>query len=107
MAEENQESGVPACPRCGQAMHPAMVKTAIWRADRLHVVEDIPSQVCEPCAEQFYDDDVTDALRLLLEDESTVPQRELQVPVYSLEGRIRRRAAAAEGTGAEGAYGDY
>lgn len=102
MSEENKERGVSACPKCGHAMHPAMVRTAIWRADRLYIVEDIPAQVCEPCVEQFYDDDVADALRLLIDDAGAVPQREIQVPVYSLEGRIRRGTPNSEE-----AYADY
>ena len=41
MTVENDELNPPliVCPRCGQDMHPATVKTAIWREDRLFVVE--------------------------------------------------------------------
>lgn len=102
MSEENKETGVSPCPKCGHAMQPAMVRTAIWRQDHLFVVEDIPAQVCEPCVEQFYDDNVTDALRLLIEDQSAAPKREIQVPVYSLEARIRSATPDPEG-----AYADY
>ena len=99
---ETQETGVSRCPKCGQAMHPAMVRTAIWREDRLFVVEDIPAQVCGQCVEQFYDEDTTDALRQLMEEGAAEPKREVLVPVYSLEGRIRRRAPVPEGV-----YADY
>lgn len=102
MSNPNEEAGVSPCPKCGQAMHAAMVRTAIWREERLCVVEDIPAQVCDMCIEQFYDEDTTDALRQLMEEGAAVPQREVLVPVYSLEGRIQRRAPAPEGV-----YADY
>ena len=88
---------VVSCPRCDQAMRPAMVKTAIWRDDRLFVVEDIPAQVCDSCMEQFYDNDTTETLRRLTEDgfSSIQPEREALVPIFSLKGRIRRRATSA------------
>jgi YgiT-type zinc finger domain-containing protein len=66
------------------------VRTAIWKEDRLIVVEDIPALICDACLEQFYDDDVADALRRLTLDEfaDAVPKRTETVPVYSLEGRL-------------------
>ena len=74
-------------------MNPEMVKTAIWRDDRLYVVEDIPAHVCGGCMEQFYDESTTEALRRLTEDgfTSAEPTREIVVPIFSLEGRIIRR----------------
>ncbi len=79
-------------------MHSATVRTAIWREDRLAVVEDIPAQVCDSCMEQFYDDETTEALRRLTEEgfppgEAT---RELLVPIFSLRERILRRTSASE-----------
>lgn len=81
------------------------VRTAIWFGERLAVVEDIPAYVCQPCAEQVYDDDVSEALRRLAEDGFPVPAavREMTVPVFSLEGRIIRRAPT---TGDEDVYVD-
>ena len=89
--------GVP-CPRCGEFMHPATVKTAVWRDDRVFIVEDIPAQVCDPCMEQFYDEDTTDALRRLTEDgfSSIEPKKEIVVPIFSLEGRILKRAPSED-----------
>jgi len=86
-----------SCPRCHEAMRPATVKTAIWRDDRLFVVEDIPAQVCDSCMDQFYDDDTTEALRRLTEQgfSSIQPEREALVPIFSLKGRIRRRAPSS------------
>lgn len=88
---------VVSCPKCDQAMRPATVKTAIWRDDRLFVVEDIPAQVCDSCMDQFYDDDTTETLRRLTEQgfSSIQPEREALVPIFSLKGRIRKRAPSA------------
>lgn len=67
-------------------MQAASVKTAIWRGERLFVVEDIPAQVCAHCMEQFYDEAAAEALRRLTEEgfASVEPLRVMQVPVYSL-----------------------
>ncbi len=75
-----------ACPRCGQPMHSATVKTVIWQGDQLFVVEDIPAQVCGACLEQYYDENVTDALRQLTEDKfpAAEAKREVLVPFFSL-----------------------
>lgn len=81
------EPSLPApCPRCGSNMRPSLVKTAIWKEDSLYVVEDIPAQVCDGCLEQFYDDEITEALRRLTEDgfPATRTKREILVPVFSL-----------------------
>jgi YgiT-type zinc finger domain-containing protein len=103
--EETNSPPVP-CPRCSQAMRPATVKTAIWRDDRLFVVEDIPARVCDSCMEQFYDEETSDALRRLTEDgfSSVEPKREILVPIFSLEGRIRKRTSSES---EEEAYADY
>jgi YgiT-type zinc finger domain-containing protein len=88
------DTGVPVvpCPRCGHALRPDVVKTAIWRGDRLFVVEDIPAQVCDSCMEQYYDEATTEALRRLTGEDfaSATATREVVVPIYSLEGRILR-----------------
>jgi len=100
-AETNETSLLPvACPRCGGIMCSATVKTAIWRDDRLFVVEDIPAQVCDSCMEQFYDEETTDALRRLTEEgfSSLKPKKEVVVPIFSLEGRIVRRTSSPEET---------
>ena len=76
------------------------VRTAIWQGERLSVVEDVPALVCASCSEQYYDDDVTDALRTLNEEgfpESSA-EKTIQVSVFSLEGRIRERRPLAEDT---------
>jgi len=86
------------CPRYGQAMRRATVKTAIWREDRVFVVEDIPAQMCDSCMEQFYGEETAEALRRLTEESfaSLQPTREILVPVFSLEGQIRRPADSQE-----------
>ena len=74
------------------------VRTAIWQGDRVAIVEDIPAQACHSCLEQFYDADVSDALRRLAEDgfPAEDAQREIAVPVFSLQGRIKKRKAIPE-----------
>jgi len=93
-----------SCPRCSQPMRSATVKTAIWRGDRLFLVEDIPAQVCDSCMEQFYDEETTEALRRLTEEDfsSVKAKREILVPIFSLEGRIRKRTSSEEEV-----YADY
>jgi YgiT-type zinc finger domain-containing protein len=70
-------------------------RTAIWRDDAVAIVEDIPALVCSGCMEQFYGEDVSDALRQLMErgfPESEATKR-ITVPVFSLQGRLRPQAA--------------
>jgi YgiT-type zinc finger domain-containing protein len=88
-------------------MRPATVKTAIWREERVFLVEQIPAQVCDSCIEQFYDEETADALRRLTEEgfTSLAPTREVLVPVFSLEGQIRRNPFAASSE--EEVYADY
>jgi len=89
------------CPRCEGAAIATTVRTAIWPTDdSLVVVEDIPARVCNQCMEQFYDEDVSDALRVLMERgfPSTEAKKLISVPVFSLEGRVRKRAAVSEDT---------
>ena len=68
------------CPRCSEAMRSATVKTAIWREDRLYVVEDIPAQVCDSCVEQFYDDETADTLRRLTAEGLLIPRSQARGP---------------------------
>lgn len=74
------------------------MRTAIWQGERVAIVEDIPAHVCQACSEQCYDGPVSDALRRLAEagfppDEA---QAKITVPVFSLDGRIRRPAVISE-----------
>lgn len=105
MRDPDPEPLVIACPHCERPMVASTVRTAIWFGERLAVVEDIPAYVCQPCSEQVYDDDVSEALRRLAEDGFPLPSanREMTVPVFSLEGRIVRRAPT---TGDEDVYVD-
>ena len=103
--DETNSPRVP-CPRCSQPMRSATVKSAIWRDDRLFLVEDIPAQVCDSCIEQFYDQETSDALRRLTEDgfSSVEPKREIAVPIFSLESHIRKRTSSES---EEEVYADY
>src|SRR3989442_10530053 len=101
--DETNSPPVP-CPRCSQPMRSATVKTAVWRGDRLFVVEDIPARVCDSCMEQFYDEETTEALRRLTEEDfsSVKARREILVPIFSLEGQIRKGKSSEEEV-----YADY
>ena len=79
-------------------MRQATVRTAVWRAERVFLVEDIPAQVCDSCMEQFYDEETTETLRRLTENgfSSLEPKREIVVPVFSLDGQIVRRPPSQE-----------
>ena len=72
-----------------------MVRTAVWQGERVVIIEDIPAQACDSCLEQFYDADVSDALRRLAEDgfPAEGAQREIAIPDFSLQGRIRKSKA--------------
>ncbi len=88
------------CPRCGGALSATTVRTTIWQGDRVAIVEDIPAHVCAACLEQFYDDNVSEALRRLAEEgfPATKADREIQVPVFSLAGRIIARPELPDDT---------
>ena len=99
--QEEVEQGPPGlCPHCRAPLTASLVRTAIWRGDDVALVEDIPALVCASCAEQFYDDDVSEALRRL--SESGFPKEEaartIEVPVFSMKGRIRKRKELPEDT---------
>lgn len=97
MSTEEESVTVP-CPRCESTLASQTVRTAIWQDDKVAIVEDIPAHVCRSCMEQFYDEDVSDALRQLTEDGFPASQanREISVPVFSLKSRIRERRALPE-----------
>jgi YgiT-type zinc finger domain-containing protein len=88
------------CPRCGGALTATTVRTTVWQGDRVAIVEDIPAHVCDACLEQFYDDAVSEALRRLAEIGFPPEQadREIQVPVFSLAGRITSRPVLPDDT---------
>lgn len=88
------------CPRCRQPLAATIVRTAVWRGESVSIIEDIPAYVCTGCLEQFYDDDVSEAMRRLAEEGFPAGEaaRHIEVPVFSLTGRIRQRVALPEDT---------
>ena len=78
------------CPSCQRPTQAAMVRNGVWQGDRLIIVEDIPLQICEQCKGQYYDTLTQEALLSLIQDDlkSATPKMVMEVPVYSLEGRI-------------------
>jgi YgiT-type zinc finger domain-containing protein len=95
----SQQAATP-CPRCSGALAATTVRTTIWQGDRVAIVEDIPALVCQACLEQFYDDAVSDALRRLAEEgfPHDKADRQIEVPVFSLTGRIRARPVLPDDT---------
>lgn len=83
-------SQAPACPRCAEPLTDALVRTVIWQGESAVIVEDIPAHVCSACMEQYYDDHVSEALRRLAEQPSSLGQadRVAAVPVFSLKSRL-------------------
>ena len=79
-------------------MVPMKMRTAIWQGEQVAIVEDIPAHVCQACSEQCYDGPVSDALRRLAEQgfPTDEAKRQITVPVFSLDGRIRRPKALPE-----------
>ena len=99
MSEQTDASGA-SCPKCGGTLASRSVRTTIWQGERVAIVEDIPAYVCDACLEQFYDDDVSEALRRLAEAgfPKAEAAREIQVPVFSLAGRIISRPTLPDDT---------
>ena len=98
-----------ACPRCERPMAPATVKTAIWREERLFIVEDIPAEVCAACREHFYDEETTETLRRLTAEgfASADPVRVIQAQVFSLAGLVPAREARVPASPGEEVHADY
>jgi YgiT-type zinc finger domain-containing protein len=97
---EQADASREACPRCGGVLSAATVRTTIWQGERVAIVEDIPAHVCDACLEQFYDDNVSEALRRLAEEgfPTAKAEREIRVPVFSLAGRIVSRPTLPDDT---------
>jgi YgiT-type zinc finger domain-containing protein len=76
-----------SCPECGGQTRQDFVKMALWKGERLIVIEDIPARVCDRCLEQYYDQvtrfriDKLGANGFRSEDSKHV----LEVPVFSLK----------------------
>lgn len=100
MNVETSDAPRAICPRCSAVLTPTTVRTSIWHGDRVAIVEDIPAHVCSACMEQFYDDEVSEALRRLAEEGFPAGKatREILVPVFSLQGRVTARAAVPDDT---------
>lgn len=97
--EPESQGEARVCPRCEEPLAVAVVRTLLWHDERPVIVEDVPAMVCGRCAEQFYDEAVSDALQDLAAAgfPAGMAVREVAVPVFSLEGRIWRRSEAGDG----------
>ena len=67
------------------------VKTVMWHQEQMLLVEDIPAMVCDNCGEQYYDDEITEGLLRLTEQNFPWAEktREIVVPVYTITRRPR------------------
>jgi YgiT-type zinc finger domain-containing protein len=90
-------------------MEPATVKTAIWREERLFIVEDIPAEICGSCREHFYDEATTETLRRLTAEgfASADPVRVIQAQVFSLAGLMPAPEDRAPASPEDQVYADY
>ena len=100
MSDSDSRLAPALCPRCNAVLTAATVRSSFWQGDRVAIVENIPAHVCSACVEQFYDDEVSEALRRLAEEgfPSEQATREIVVPVFSLEGRLLNRPALPDDT---------
>jgi YgiT-type zinc finger domain-containing protein len=92
----SEDSGI-RCAHCNSRdVHSTRVRSAFWHDDRLVVVEDLPALVCGTCHDQFYDDQTMVVLDLMRGDgfPADKARRELRVPVFSFEDRLRSRRAS-------------
>lgn len=89
MNENETNPRLVPCPRCQRPMRSALVKTAMWYDERVVLVENVPAMVCDSCVEQFYDDEITEALTRVTEEGFAGAEQtgEILVPVYSLKRR--------------------
>jgi YgiT-type zinc finger domain-containing protein len=84
------EQDPATCTRCGNAgLQATTIRSAFWDDDRLVVIEDIPTLVCQKCHEQYFDDKTVVLLDLMRGDGYPPEKalREITVPVFSLSGR--------------------
>lgn len=73
------------CTSCaGGTLRRDRVSTALWRGERLVVIEDIPALVCTSCGERYFEDETAMALDMMQAGNSSAPPaRVLSVPVYT------------------------
>jgi YgiT-type zinc finger domain-containing protein len=77
------------CSKCGENLRTDYVRTVNWYGDEMVLIENIPAWICDNCGEQYYDEEITEALFRLKEEGFSGAEkvREITVPVY----RIKRR----------------
>jgi YgiT-type zinc finger domain-containing protein len=94
---ENDQQPAATCTNCGSAnVHYSNLRSAFWQDDRLVVVEDIPTIVCEACGEQFYDDGTVVGLDLLRG--AGFPPEQARAEMRVLVFSYRERLPAKEGS---------
>jgi len=85
MEENSKQPGSSLrCKYCGYGTREDVIKAAFWMNDGLIIVEDVLTQVCEGCAEQFLDDETTQQIKRLLKNPTEGLRRQIRVSVYDL-----------------------
>ena len=76
-----------ACEGCGEPTYGKLVHVTMWTEKGLVVIENVPAQVCDPCQEQYYDEETSTKILELASRGFSKDRivREITVPVFSLE----------------------
>jgi YgiT-type zinc finger domain-containing protein len=79
--------GMLLCPSCGQATQESRMSVTMWSGNRLVLIENVPTRVCDHCQEQLYDELTSSRIMQLAASgfPSSRALREITVPVFSLE----------------------
>lgn len=85
MGTDSAPAQMLGCTSCaGGELRRDRVGTALWRGDRLMVIEEIPALVCTRCGERYFEDETAMALDMMRAGKGAAgrPARILSVPVY-------------------------
>lgn len=70
----------PDCWYCGGEVCEQRVGREVWRAGKLHLIEDVPTGVCRQCGEKFVLPDTARAIDRILA--GFAPDRIVSVPAF-------------------------
>ena len=86
MMQQAEPEWLSDCTSCtGGKLRRDRISTALWRGDRLLVIEDIPALVCARCGERYFEDETAMALDMMRVGDvaEDLPARVISVPVYT------------------------
>lgn len=85
------------CPLCKTGVLKPGTRTNLFeRGETVLVVRDVPALVCNQCGDSYYDADVTEWCRLML-NEALGRKEEMVVTAFRPRGRARRRSTTTPG----------